>query len=130
MIIMYTVRGSEANADFTYNFAWVGLWAFAENALGIIVICAFTLPKFIEARGKKVRSFLSSLIRPFTSYGSSLLSHRRTNGSRVRREDSDVENLFILDQNGRNAEHTVRTDDSCKDLALPAKAQIARSCST
>ena len=57
----------EKNADLSYYTIGEGLWAFAEITFGIIVACIFSLPKFIEAEGIKLRSALSSLTRPFTS---------------------------------------------------------------
>ena len=70
MIIVYVTRLGGENADVSYNTAWQGLWAFAEISLGIIVACTFLLPKFIEAKGTKLRGVLSSLTRPFTSLSS------------------------------------------------------------
>lgn len=72
MIIIYVTRLGGENADVSYNTAWQGLWAFAEISLGIVVICTFSLPKFIEAKGKMLRGLLSSLTRPFTSLTSGL----------------------------------------------------------
>lgn len=67
MIIVYVSRLGGKNADVSYNTAWQGLWAFAEISLGIIVTCTFSLPKFIEAKGTKLRGIFSSLKRSFTS---------------------------------------------------------------
>ena len=67
MIIVYVTRLGGPNADVSYNTAWQGLWAFAEISLGIVVTCTFSLPKFIEAKGSKLRGIFSSLTRPFTS---------------------------------------------------------------
>lgn len=67
MIIFYVTRLDGSNADVTYNTAWLGLWVFAEISFGITVTGTFLLPKFIEARGTKLRSFFLSLTRPLTS---------------------------------------------------------------
>lgn len=67
MIIFYVTRIGEQNADVSYNTAWEGLWAFAEISFGIIVTCTLSLPKFIEAEGKRIRGAFSSLTKPFTS---------------------------------------------------------------
>ncbi|KAL8927690.1 MAG: hypothetical protein Q9172_001250 [Xanthocarpia lactea] len=64
-IIIYTVRMGAEDADFTYNAAWQGFWAYAEISLGIIVTCTLTLPKFIEARGKKLRAMALTISKPF-----------------------------------------------------------------
>jgi hypothetical protein len=88
MIIVYVTRLGGENADVSYNTAWQGLWAFAEISLGIIVTCMFSLPKFIEAKGAKLRGVFSNLARPFTSltsggsFGILMQSRKDTTGSR------------------------------------------------
>ena len=67
MIIVYLNRIGAENADVSYNTAWEGLWAFAEISFGLTVTGAFSLPKFIEAKGTMLRGFFSNLTRPFTS---------------------------------------------------------------
>lgn len=67
MIIVYLVRMAGEDADISYNTAWAGMCAFAENSLGITVTGTFLLPKFIEAEGTKLRGVFNSLTRPFTS---------------------------------------------------------------
>ena len=67
MVILYVSRQSGAKADVSYNVAWMGLWAYAEIALGLIVICTLSLPKSIEVNGKRLRLFLSSISLPFSS---------------------------------------------------------------
>ena len=54
MIIFFTVRAGRKNADVSYNAFWMCLWSYAEISLGIIVSCTLSLPKFIEAKGKKM----------------------------------------------------------------------------
>ncbi|KAI4255881.1 MAG: hypothetical protein L6R42_006511 [Xanthoria sp. 1 TBL-2021] len=68
--ILYIVRMGEKDADVSYNAAWLGLWAYAEISLGIILISSFSLPKLIEARGKTMRIVLSNLARPLGSFTS------------------------------------------------------------
>ena len=72
MIIIYLARTGGENPDVSYNALWLGLWALAEISLGITVTGTFLLPKFIEARGTKLRNILSNLIRPFTSLTSGM----------------------------------------------------------
>lgn len=83
MVILYVSRQSGATADISYNVAWMGLWAYAEIGLGLIVICTLSLPKFIEVKGKKLRIFLSSITRPFSSSTGSW--------DKLRRSDKDAE---------------------------------------
>lgn len=87
MLMIYVRRVEGENADVSYNTAWQGLSAYAEISFGIIVTCTFTLPKFIEVKGTKVRGFLSSLMRPFTSlrsngsFGNFMQSKKDSTGS-------------------------------------------------
>ncbi|MCJ1464632.1 hypothetical protein MMC07_003245 [Pseudocyphellaria aurata] len=69
MIIYYvaiTSIGVE-KVDASYNIAAAGMWALAEISFGMIVTCTFSLPKFIEAEGTRIRGILSSLTRPYVS---------------------------------------------------------------
>lgn len=75
MIIFYVIRFQKKGADVSYNVLGAGLWASAEISLGIIVICVFTLPKFIEARGAKIRAICWSLTRPLMSCMSGSFGH-------------------------------------------------------
>ena len=83
MVILYVSRQSGAKADVSYNVAWMGLWAYAEIGLGLIVICTLSLPKFIEVKGKKMRVFLLNITRPFSS--------RSGSWDKTGRLDNDVE---------------------------------------
>lgn len=67
MMIFYLARMVGQNADVSYNTAWGGIWAFAEISLGITVSSMLLLPKFIEAKGTKLRGLFSSLTRSLTS---------------------------------------------------------------
>ena len=97
LIITYTLRQAGDNADVSWNVGWMGLWAFAEVGLGIIVICALSLPKFIESRGHKLRIFFSSIIKPFTSSDSLTRIFRKSaTDTRTRSGDIEVEDLSDL----------------------------------
>ena len=61
MVIVYLSRMTGDNADVSYNICWLGLWVFAETSLGITVTGTFLLPKFIEAKGAKLRGIFLSL---------------------------------------------------------------------
>ena len=69
MVIVYLARMLRKNADASYNIARGGIWAFAEIGLGITVTGVFYLPKFIEAKGTKLRGIFSSLKRPLPAEG-------------------------------------------------------------
>ena len=83
MVILYVARQDGATADISYNVAWMGLWAYAEIGLGIIVICTLSLPKFIEVKGKKVRIYFSGITRPFSSKSGSWNKLQRSKASDV-----------------------------------------------
>jgi hypothetical protein len=68
MLIVYLTRMGGADADVSYNAAWMGLWAFAEISLGIVVTCMLSLPRLIEAKGQWVRDALSCMSKPFTFF--------------------------------------------------------------
>ena len=115
MIIVYVTRIGGQNADVSYNTAWEGLWAFAEISFGIIVTCTFTLPKFFEANGTKLRSVLSSIIRPFTSLtsGGSFGSKKDTIASR----DVELDKVNMIGQSDSelafaNRDHDVERQPS------------------
>ena len=63
MLIVYLQRIGGENADVAYNTIWEFLWAIAEISFGLTVAGAFTLPKFIEARGTMLRGIFSSHTR-------------------------------------------------------------------
>ncbi|KAF2464557.1 uncharacterized protein BDR25DRAFT_95504 [Lindgomyces ingoldianus] len=54
-------------SDVSYHIAWMGLWSYAEIALGIIVACTLSLPKLVQAKGWKLPSVFSSFSNPFSS---------------------------------------------------------------
>ena len=74
MIIVYLSRMSGENADVSYIVCWLGLWVFAETSLGITVTGTFLLPKFVEAKGAKLRGVFLSLARSFPSSLTSKIS--------------------------------------------------------
>lgn len=67
MMFTHVVRMEGKAADASYNALWMTLWAYAEISLGIIVICTLTLPKFIDAKGKKLWGTFTKLARALKS---------------------------------------------------------------
>ena len=67
MAIVYLERMGGYNADISYNTLWVGVWLFAEIALGITVMGTLLLPKFIEAKSTKLRGVFSHFRQNITS---------------------------------------------------------------
>ena len=99
MIIVYVTRLGGVNADVSYNTAWQGFWAFAEISLGITVTCTFSLPKFIEAKGTKLRGAFSSLTRPSTSVmpgGSFKILRQSKKDTTASQEEVTIDRVSII----------------------------------
>jgi hypothetical protein len=83
-------------ADLSYEFAWMGMFAYAEISLGLIVACALALPKLLRAKGAgvtRIGSFVSRVLSPFAT-GSGSTSGSSVGGekkSRERERHSDIE---------------------------------------
>ena len=92
------------NADITYNAAWMGCWAFVEISLGIIVTCALSLPKLIEAKGKKLRNGFSRILRPIASFTS--LATLRLTRNDLTTSDAATPNGVSMDQTHSQADLT------------------------
>ena len=73
-MIVYLSRMTGKNADVSYNVYWLGLWVFAETSLVITVTGTFLLPKFVEAKGAKLRGVFMGLARSFPSSITSITS--------------------------------------------------------
>jgi hypothetical protein len=65
--------------DISYEMVWMGLWSWAEIAMGIIVACTLSLPKLFRAKSKQLGFLLSIVTSPFSSLRSKLHSkHSRS----------------------------------------------------
>ncbi|KAF2645858.1 hypothetical protein P280DRAFT_476322 [Massarina eburnea CBS 473.64] len=60
-VVMYLLKMPNADSDISYYIGWVGMWSAAEIALGLCVICMLVMPKFMEAKGNRLLSRLTSL---------------------------------------------------------------------
>ena len=67
MIIVNLIRAVGEIADASYHETWMGLWVLAEVSIGVSIIGTFSLPKFVEAEGPKLRGVFSRLTRPLAS---------------------------------------------------------------
>ncbi|KAF2804430.1 uncharacterized protein BDZ99DRAFT_481249 [Mytilinidion resinicola] len=70
-IIMYLLRMAGANADVSYNIAWLGLWVAAEVSFGLCVISLLSLPKLMEVKGKH---WFALVAKPFSSFSTSIVN--------------------------------------------------------
>ena len=116
MIIFYVSRLGGANADVSYNTAWQGLWLFAEISFGIIVICTLLLPKFLEAKGAKLRGIFSSLTRIFASFGSggSFSFNMRSSKDKAGSCEATVDSVVMVG----SAESETSSTDSDRDIEM------------
>jgi hypothetical protein len=55
----FRIIDNEPYADVTWHLGWMGLWSYAELALGIIVACALSLPKLAKHTRRKLSSNFS-----------------------------------------------------------------------
>lgn len=67
----------EADADVSYNAAWMGLCIFAEVSFGIIVSCMLSLPKFVESKANTLINTSSRCLIGFTYLCSRSRSQKR-----------------------------------------------------
>lgn len=128
MVILYVSRQSGAKADVSYNVAWMGLWAYAEIGLGLIVICTLSLPKFIEVKRKKLRLFFSRITRSFSLRSGSWDKLRRSDRDVESGERDDDETMLNPKTNGSAKVYRLETlpsFSSLKEMLPPPKAYTA-----
>jgi hypothetical protein len=58
------------DADISHNSAFTAIWSYVECALGAIVACAISFPKLYQAKGGRLRTFISGVAKKL-SLGSS-----------------------------------------------------------
>ncbi|KAL8967871.1 MAG: hypothetical protein Q9183_002727, partial [Haloplaca sp. 2 TL-2023] len=131
-IILYTLRMGGPTADLTYNAAWQGYWAYAKIASGLVVTCTLTLPKFIEARGKRLRAVISTLGRPVGSLAQSTKSLLSSSGKT--RTDATTIGVGSHGTDSGNGENWRRLEDQsitverewCVETARPKEEEEER----
>ena len=69
MRAFYTMRIITAgdHADISYNSVFTALWSYAECTFGVIVACTLSIPKLYQAKGGKLRVFLSGVAKKLPS---------------------------------------------------------------
>ena len=63
IMIMVNVVRSVINPDDSYINLWMRLWVIGEVSIGVSITGIFSLSKFIEAEGPKLRGVFLRLIR-------------------------------------------------------------------
>lgn len=89
--------------DASFELAWLGLWSWAELALGIIVTCSLSLPKIYRAKRSQPRSIVSSTSRPISppfTFSWSFPSFKNFRSSQTSGGDNDKGNGNGGDGNG------------------------------
>jgi hypothetical protein len=73
MRVVFTVKIEEVyrKADISHNGFYIGLWTIVEVALGFVVACSLSLPRLIQAKGRKVVNAVTSPFSTLRSVGSS-----------------------------------------------------------
>jgi hypothetical protein len=73
MRVVFTVKIEEVfrKADVSHNGFYIGLWTIVEVALGFVVACSLSLPRLIQAKGRKVVNAVTSPFSTLRSVGSS-----------------------------------------------------------
>ncbi|KAL6715498.1 hypothetical protein ACLMJK_006459 [Lecanora helva] len=74
------------NEDWSYNMGIIGLWTYAEIAIGVSVSCLPGLPKFFRHYGPRMRSYLRLQVRSGSKSDSRLYFERLTLQSQSRSE--------------------------------------------
>ena len=133
MMIVYLDRMGGQNADVSYNTAWAGIWAFAEISLGITVSNTLFLPKFIEAKGKKLRGFFSSLTRPVMSltFGGSFGTFMQAKKGTTAAQERTLDTVAMIGRSESDVGSTNRDQDverypSCEIPSVNATDDLPR----
>lgn len=130
MVIVYINRSQRKNADVSYNVLWESLWSSVEISFGIIVTCMFTLPKFIEAKGAKIRMFCSSLMWPLKFFRSEYLrclfqrskNNAPSEGMTINRVDTSDHSAgdISISNRDQDLENGPSEDDSYEFIRYPS----------
>jgi hypothetical protein len=73
MRVVFTVKIEDVfrKSDVSHNGFYIGLWTIVEVALGFIVACSLSLPRLIQAKGRKVANAVTSPFSTLRSINSS-----------------------------------------------------------
>lgn len=97
LLYMFKLERQGDNQDASYEMAWMGLWSWAEIALGIIVACTLSLPKLVRAKSMEFDSVVSSVVQRFTSFK----SMSKTTTTRTRSNEAAQEKTLARELNMR-----------------------------
>ena len=109
MIIVYLTREVETPDD-SYNEFWMTLWVLAEVSIGVSITGTFSLPKFIEAEGPKLRAIFSRLTRPLMFGRRSADPVQRKEDARVAPQEREPDDTFAMYEHPSQSELVASTN--------------------
>jgi hypothetical protein len=83
---MIKLNNQGKHQDISYEMVWMGLWSWAEIAMGIIVACTLSLPKLFRAKSKQLGFLLSIVTSSFSSLRSRFYSKHSRSASNASEE--------------------------------------------
>ena len=96
MIMINVLRAVSGNRDDSYINLWMRLWVLAEISIGVSITGTFSLPKFIEAEGPKLRAVFSRLTRSLTSGSRSSIPGQRKEDIKVAPQEREPDDTFAM----------------------------------
>ena len=82
--------------DNSYNNYWMSLCVLAEVSIGVSITGTFSLPKFIEVEGPKLRAVFTRLTRPLTLRRRSANPVQGKEDVRVASEERELVDIFAM----------------------------------
>ena len=103
------VRAVGGDPDDSYINLWMRLWVLAEVSIGVSITGTFSLPKFIEAEGPKLRGVFLRLTRPLTFGRRSGIPVQWKEDARVAAQEQEPGNTFALNEHSSKSHLVVST---------------------
>ena len=98
MIMVNLVRAVGVNPDDSYINLWMRLWVLVEVSIGVSITGTFSLPKFIEAEGPKLRGVFLRLTRPLTFRRRSRIPAQWKKDERVTSQEGEPDDTFAMNE--------------------------------
>ena len=95
MIMVYTSWAIGEHPDRSYNDLRIVLWVLAEVSIGVTISGTFSLPKFVEVEGPKLRAVFSHLTRMTSGRGLGL-PVQRNEGSGVTSQEQKTDDVLEM----------------------------------
>ena len=124
MIIVHLVRAVGENADTSYNETLMNLWVLAEVSIGVSITGTFSLPKFVESEGPKLRGVFSRLTRPLTSQHRLGIPMQRKGDARVASQEVQPDDAFTMIKHSAESDLVVSTNDDLDVEGRPSYEDV------